>query len=304
MPGVRKKISSIQTKAFENMLEDFRVGDRASHAEEIEIVKEELFCSNCSKSIGKSVYIVVCRGILLGITDTLEEARKLLNDLNLEKLIFLYHDLYRRYIRERNEKRSYEKFLEDLRRWYGERLHEMPETTTKVWFIWNLRHLKGAVNPVESIERFITYKRMIKALDELWKEGYGVLDIYYPEEVAPREEKWSIDIYQDELNERCHLNWTWTVISKKQLEIDGESEDELPEWVIVVEEPFSEEVVCEAIEKWLQSRGYEFKVRMISLEQARGSGLIKKLKEIRSEESETVPIDSVMRELEREKRED
>ncbi|AEA46558.1 hypothetical protein [Archaeoglobus veneficus] len=294
-PVCGEKIRSVQTKAFENMLESFCVGDCVGHAEEIEIVKEELFCSNCSKSV-LSVYIVVCRGILLGITDTLEEARNLLNSLNLEKLVFMYHDLYQKYIRERNERHSCEKFLEDLREWYGERLYERPKA--EIWFIWNLRHLKGAVNPIESIERFMTSKKMRRALNELWEEGYETLDIYYPEEVAPGEDAWSVDVYQDDLNERCRLNWTWTVMSKKQLEIDGGKEDELPEWVIVVDEQFSDEVVCKAVEKWLRSRGYGFRVRMIPFERARGSGLVKKLRE--AEKEDKVPLESAIRELERE----
>jgi len=123
-PNCQGKIDSVQVKAFENMLENFHVKDCVGHAEEAMILKEELFCDNCSKFVGKNVYIVVDRGILLGTAERLEEAKKLLNDLNKEKLLLWYHDLYQRYIGERREKHSYERFLEDLREWYGERLHE------------------------------------------------------------------------------------------------------------------------------------------------------------------------------------
>ena len=168
-------------------------------------------------------------------------------------------------------------------------------------FVWNSRHLKGALNPVESIERFMTYKKMKRALAELWEEGYETLDIYYPEEMSLGEESWSVDVYQDELNERWP-ELDLAVISKPQLEIEGEKEDELPEWEIVVDEPFSDEVVCSAIEKWLRGRGYEFEVRMRSLEQARGSGLVKKLRERKAEaaSSEAVSVDRMERELEKE----
>jgi len=302
-PKCQGKIYSVQVKAFENMLEDFHVKDCVGHAEETMILKEELLCDNCSKFVGKNVYIVVDRGILLGITEGLEEAKKLLNDLNMEKLLLWYHDLYQRYIVERREKHSYGRFLKDLREWYGERLHEKPETDSAIdrfRFIWNSRYLKGALNPVESIERFITYNEMREGLDELREEGKEILDIYYAEEMSPGEEEWSVDVYQDELNERCHLNWTWTVKNKKELERDSEKEDELPEWMVVVEEPFSDEVVCKAVEKWLRGRGYEFGVRMIELEQARGSGLIKELRDRREEleKGETMPMERLERELE------
>jgi hypothetical protein len=88
-------------------------------------------------------------------------------------------------------------------------------------------------------------------------------------------------------------------MSRKQLVIDGEEESDLPEWVIVVEEPFSDDVVCKAIKEWLMGRGYEFEVRMVALEEAGGSGLIRKLREmdIESEMAEAVSIEDMGREL-------
>ena len=264
-PVCQGKIYSVQVKAFENLLETFRTKDCIGHAEEMRIIKEELFCTRCREDIGKSVYIVEGRGILLGITDSLGEAERLLNDLNQEKLVLWYHDLYQRYITERREKHSYQRFLEDLVEWYGEMQQESVETdsATKFRFIWNSRHLRGTLSPVESIERFMTYKKMRKALDELREEGYEILDIYYAEEIDSGAGEWSVDVYQDDINERGHLNWTWTVMSRKQLAVDREEESDLPEWVIVVEEPFSDAVVCKAIERWLLGRGYDFGVRMV-----------------------------------------
>ena len=97
-PLCGKEIGDIQTKEFENLLNYYHVKDCISHAEDIRIIKDELFCDACSKHTGKYVYIIVVRGILLGITDTLKAAKELLNDLNLEKLILWYHDLYKRYV--------------------------------------------------------------------------------------------------------------------------------------------------------------------------------------------------------------
>lgn len=284
-PVCQGNIHSVQVKEFENLLENFYVGGCVSHAEEMRIIKEELFCDKCSKFTGKNVYIIVNRGILIGATETLEDGKKVLNDLNFEKIILWYHDLYQRYTRERREKHSVERFLEDLREWYGEKLYEKPESSLAMLsFIFSSRHLKGAKNPLESVERFLNYREMIEALDELREEERETLEIYYPEEMTPGEETWSVDVYQDDLNERCRLNWTWTVISRKQLEADGEKEDELPEWNIVVDEPFSDELVSKAVEKWLREQGYEFGVRMIPFEQAKGSGLIAKLRERESDQ--------------------
>ena len=43
-PACGKEIESVQTKEFERTLEDYRVGDCISHAEDIRIVKETLYC--------------------------------------------------------------------------------------------------------------------------------------------------------------------------------------------------------------------------------------------------------------------
>lgn len=184
-PMCGRRINSTQVKEFGNILENYRTKDCVSHAEEMRIIKDNLFCSSCAKDTGISVYIVVNRGILLGTAETLKEARTLLDDLNLEKLILWYHDLYKRYVEERREKHSYEKFLDDLREWHRKRAYEESENKiTRLRFIHNLRHLEGTLNPMESVERFITYKDIVKTLDELREEGYETLDIYYQEEVT------------------------------------------------------------------------------------------------------------------------
>jgi len=278
-PACSGKIDSVQVKEFENMLESYHIGDCVGHAEDVRIIKDELYCDKCREFTGENVYIVIDRGILLGTSLNLGEARKLLDSMSFEKLALWYHDLYKRYINERIEKNVYLRFLEDLREWYGEKLYEEPLTGLSALQFRNLSDLKGANDPVESIERFLSYRKMIETLDKLRNGGHEVLDIYYPEEMSPGEETWSVDVYNDEINERCDLNWTWTVINKKELETEGEKEDELAEWNIVVDEPFSEAVVVEAIRKWLKDRRYEFGVRMIEMEKARGSGLVKKLRE-------------------------
>ncbi|MCL0098208.1 hypothetical protein M1O19_06860 [Dehalococcoidia bacterium] len=302
-----QRIESVQVKQFENLLEDYQVKDCVSHAEDVRIVKEELFCSSCSKLAGTSIYLVANRGIFMGTARTLEEARRLLEDLNLEKLILWYHDLYRKYVAERTKKQSYRKFLKDLREWYGERLYEKTkeELAGRLWLGWNSRHLKGSLSPVESVDRFLSYEQMLESLDKLWQEGFETLEIYYLEAINPGEEDWWVDVYQDELNERCRLNWTWTVMSKKRLEAEGEKEDELPEWTIVVEEPFSDEVVRRVINKWLQGRRYEFEVRLISPEQAKGSGLFRELRErsVGVEKEEAMSLEQLAAELSREESE-
>jgi hypothetical protein len=90
----------------------------------------------------------------------------------------------------------------------------------------------------------------------------GILSIYCSGDAHPKNGLWSVDVYQDRIHELRHVSWTWTVVSKKQLQADGEDETKQPEWVIVVDAPFSYDVVRAAVEKWLFAKGYRFHVRL------------------------------------------
>lgn len=90
----------------------------------------------------------------------------------------------------------------------------------------------------------------------------GILSIYCSGDAHPTNGLWSVDVYQDRIHELRHVSWTWTVVSKKQLLADGEDETKQPEWVIVVDAPFSYDIVRAAVEKWLHAKGYRFRVRM------------------------------------------
>ena len=117
-------------------------------------------------------------------------------------------------------------------------------------------HLEGSMGPIEAVERFLTDRTMEMALRELWAEGTTVPKVYYPEEMPPGERLWSVDVHQDELNERYGFNRTWTVVSEARLAEDGETADSIPNWMLAVNEPFSDEVVIGAVTDWLTRRGH------------------------------------------------
>ena len=69
-PKCGAEIRSDQTKAFECTLDDYRIGDCVAHAEEIRIVRDELFCGKCTEFTGAYYYLAVYRGILVGIDNS------------------------------------------------------------------------------------------------------------------------------------------------------------------------------------------------------------------------------------------
>ena len=93
-PKCGAEITSDQTKAFECTLDEYRIGDCIAHAEEIRVVRDELFCGQCKKFTEKHYYLVVYRGILAGIEEDLENPERRLRTFGFETLILWYHDLY------------------------------------------------------------------------------------------------------------------------------------------------------------------------------------------------------------------
>ncbi len=51
-PECLGKIDSVQVKEFENMLENYHIGDCMGHAEDVRIIKDDLYCDNCRKFTG------------------------------------------------------------------------------------------------------------------------------------------------------------------------------------------------------------------------------------------------------------
>lgn len=75
-PKCGAEITFDQTKAFECTLDEYRIGDCVAHAEEIRVVRDELFCGQCKKVTEKHTYLVVYRGILAGIEEDLENTER------------------------------------------------------------------------------------------------------------------------------------------------------------------------------------------------------------------------------------
>lgn len=126
-------------------------------------------------------------------------------------------------------------------------------------------------------------KNAIKELEEMEELGIETLKIYYAEDIKEGSEEWSVDVMQDDLNNLCEMDWTWTVMSFavfKGILNDG---DELVysccSWEIIVNKLFSDDVICKAINIWLNCNDINIKVEMVDVKNVEGSGYVKDLKE-------------------------
>ena len=165
-PNCRAKIDFTQTKAFERTLTNFHMKDCVSHAEEIRVIKEELLCNKCSEFTGRYVYIAVFRGILVGVADSLQEARHMLSDMNLEKMLLWYHDLYKKYDGEVRENEGVLRFLRNMVEWFEQCRHKKKKDKVAgigdMLLLFDKEYLKGAKDPLEAIKRFLAKKQKRK----------------------------------------------------------------------------------------------------------------------------------------------
>ena len=126
-------------------------------------------------------------------------------------------------------------------------------------------------------------ENVIKELEEMEELGIETLVIYYAEDIKEGSEKWSVDVMQDDLNNLCEMGWTWTVMSFSEFKSILNDGDELiydcSSWEIIVDKPFSDDVICKAINIWLNSNHINIKVEMIDVKDVEGSGYVKDLKE-------------------------
>jgi len=152
------EITSTQTKAFENILEDYHIGDCIAHAEELRIVREGLYCEKCRVMDEQHVYFVVYRGILTDITQDLAEAERQLRSFSFERLLLWYHDQYARRIRERARRHDVERFLRHTREWFAEGYDRQPPekgSFRKLFFLFNRDILEQSETPLEAIRVYL-----------------------------------------------------------------------------------------------------------------------------------------------------
>lgn len=140
---------------------------------------------------------------------------------------------------------------------------------------------------------------MIKELKNMAKEGITDIEIYYAEDMTDNvTDKWSVDVMQNRVSDVCSLSWVWTVLSTEEDKAYHEEYDDITlpaDYDIIVDQPFSDQVVCDAIQTWLLKNvgDYVFNVVMIDLKDAAPySGYVKSLmnRDLDAELTTTEPL--------------
>ncbi len=152
------RITSTQTKEFENFLEEYHIGDCIGHAEEVRIVREGLYCEKCRVFDRQYVYFVVYRGILTDITQDLDEADRQLRSFSFERLLLWYHDQYAKRLQEQGRRHEVVRFLRDTQKWFSEGYDQQPPEKggfRTLFFLHNRDILEQSATPLEAIQAFL-----------------------------------------------------------------------------------------------------------------------------------------------------
>ena len=108
-----------------------------------------------------------------------------------------------------------------------------------------------------------------EGIHQMILEGKSKLSIYWIENISDGDVRWWIDVCEDYLGSICELNWVWDVISKAWIESNDDYQESdygtLGDWIII-DEPFSDVIVENAIREWLKSRELNIDVEIIGLD--------------------------------------
>lgn len=124
-----------------------------SHEEDFRIVKDELRCDACRKYEGRFVYVVIVRGIVVGVADSLPEAQNMLSSLDMEKLVTWYHDLYGRYAHECRRQRLTISYMKSVVDWFENRKAEESQSP---FYIAEKERFRDVKDPLDALKRYLS----------------------------------------------------------------------------------------------------------------------------------------------------
>lgn len=121
-----------------------------------------------------------------------------------------------------------------------------------------------------------------EALQQMYDDGVRQIDVYFAEDIQDGDTLWSVDVMCDPVNDICNTNWTWVVESINLFKecVEEEGYFVADDYEIITCNPFSERVVCGAINHWLVCNDLSINVQMIDVDDAVGSGYIRSLRDI------------------------
>lgn len=124
------------------------------------------------------------------------------------------------------------------------------------------------------------------AVRKLQMDGIDNLHIYWLEDIKDGETGYWVDVCEDRLMQLSNFSWVWDIIDKSEADKEGICENMTDE-DIVVDLPYSEAVIKQAVEEWLEDRNLKIDVEVISSEGTLGEiRLLESLSRLKQESTE------------------
>ncbi|MBI5099562.1 MAG: hypothetical protein HZB30_10030 [Nitrospirae bacterium] len=90
----------------------------------------------------------------------------MLSDMNLEKLLLWYHDLYKKYDEKVRENEGAIRFLTNVVEWFEQGRHKKKKSKLagidNIFFLFDKEYLKKAKDPLDAIKIFLAAKQKEK----------------------------------------------------------------------------------------------------------------------------------------------
>lgn len=127
---------------------------------------------------------------------------------------------------------------------------------------------------------------------QLINNGVKSLEIYWLEDIADSDDCWWVDVHEDNLCDVCEIGWVWDVLSQAQVDTNDSLDDYFGslDTDIIVDEPFSEDVVKDAVVGWLKSRYLDIAVKVVDPE---GKDAMNRLVDMLSDMDDAIPLDEI-----------
>ncbi len=246
-----KKIESTQIKEFECMLDTYHVGDMIPSAPMFALFEEWDYCSNCKATI--EFYVACSYSIYLGVYSSYKEAKEAIDGFNMEKLLKFYAQ------RVPNQNRgmfhqSDKQFMERVVKFYDAPKPKKEKENKFVALFSSLHDFKEET-ALEAIKNYLKRDELVRAIKSYGANRHS-LEIQY----KIVDEK-TLYIYNKEIEKSLNREYLFRLNR-----VDDHTEiKSLEDNILVTFKEFSEEVVLDKVQQWLDEHRVELEVCLVGV---------------------------------------
>ena len=227
------KIESSQTKAFNAVMETYRVGDLVSSSPILSLEKDWTYCDKCKAHI--EFYIACSYGIYLGVFEKYLEGKEAIENFGMEQLLKFYvrrAEPFKGFLN-----RTPIGFMEGLVKFYE---NPTPKKEGKWASIFAI-HDFIEETPLEAVKNYLKKDELDRAIKSVYNE-HSILDINY--KIVDEE---LIEVYNEKIQKYLKRDVLFRLVASKERGENRPSGDN----VLTSYRALDEEEVLSKVQEWL-----------------------------------------------------